>query len=44
MSNRQFKWQDRYEIGVEIIDREHKKLFSIMNKLLAYSDHESKGQ
>lgn len=44
MSNRQFKWQDRYEIGVEIIDREHKKLFSIMNKLLAYSDDESKGQ
>ncbi len=44
MDSNQFMWQDRYKIGVDIIDREHKKLFSIMNKLLAYSDDESKSQ
>lgn len=38
MNNNQFVWQDRYKIGVEIIDREHKKLFTIMNKLFAYND------
>ncbi len=30
----QLVWQDRYNIGVEFIDREHRKLFGIMNKLL----------
>lgn len=29
----QLIWDDRYNIGVEIIDREHKKLFGILNKL-----------
>lgn len=38
MSSNQFVWQDRYRIGVEIIDREHKKLFTIMNKLFVYND------
>ncbi len=31
----QLVWQDRFNIGVEIIDKEHKKLFSILSKLLA---------
>lgn len=34
MSN-QLVWKERYNIGVDFIDREHKKLFSILNKLLA---------
>ena len=34
MSN-QLVWRERYNIGVDFIDREHKKLFSILNKLLA---------
>ena len=45
MSSNQFLWNDRYKIGVDIIDREHKKLFTIMNKLFAYksaSDEKSK--
>lgn len=33
MSN-QLVWQERYNIGVDFIDKEHKKLFSILNKLL----------
>ena len=37
MSSNQFLWNDRYKIGVDIIDREHKKLFTIMNKLFAYN-------
>ena len=35
-------WQDRYNIGVEAIDREHQRLFRIINRLLAYG--EDKGQ
>lgn len=34
MSN-QLVWKERYNIGVDFIDKEHKKLFSILNKLLA---------
>lgn len=36
MNSQQFVWQERYNTGVETIDREHRKLFSIMNKLLSY--------
>ncbi len=32
MGNR-LMWDERYNVGVDIIDREHKKLFSILNKL-----------
>lgn len=35
MSNRRrFIWNDRYSVGVQIIDDQHKKLFSTMNELL----------
>lgn len=37
MNNNQFMWQDRFNIGVEVIDREHKKLFGILKKLLTFS-------
>jgi len=40
----QFIWQDRFNIGVDIIDKEHKKLFSIMNRLFAFSEQEDKIQ
>ena len=36
MDNQKFMWQDRYNIGVESIDREHRKLFSVISKLFAY--------
>lgn len=29
----QLVWQDRFNIGVDIIDKEHKKLFSIINRI-----------
>lgn len=40
----QMVWHDRFNIGVEIIDKEHKKLFSVMNRLLAFSEEEMKSQ
>ncbi len=44
MFNQQFVWQERYSIGVDIIDREHKKLFSIINKLFAYDENDEKSK
>lgn len=32
----QMVWQDSYNIGVEVIDQEHQRLFKIINRLLAY--------
>ncbi|MDE7342142.1 MAG: bacteriohemerythrin [Lachnospiraceae bacterium] len=43
MSN-QLMWQERYNIGVDFIDREHKKLFNILNKLLAAGKEEEKSR
>lgn len=40
----QLVWQDRFNIGVDIIDKEHRKLFSIMNRLLSFSEQEMKSQ
>lgn len=40
----QFEWQERFNIGVETIDKEHRKLFNIMNRLIAFSGKNSKRQ
>lgn len=40
----QLIWQDRFNIGVDVIDREHRKLFNIMNRLLMYKKQEGKEQ
>lgn len=37
-------WHDKYKIGVDFIDREHKMLFSTMNKLLKISENEEKSE
>ena len=44
MNDQKFVWHDRYNIGVDVIDREHKKLFSIMNKLFSYDENDSKSR
>ena len=36
-----FEWQDAYNIGVESIDRDHQRLFKIINKLLAFEGEKS---
>lgn len=40
----QLAWNERYNIGVDIIDKEHKKLFSILNKLFDFGRQEEKSQ
>ncbi len=40
----QLVWQDEYSIGVETIDKEHRRLFKIINKLLAFGEEEKKNQ
>lgn len=40
----QLIWQDRFNIGVDIIDNEHKKLFGILNRMFAYKTDDSKKQ
>ena len=40
----QLVWNERYNIGVDIIDKEHKKLFSILNKLFDFGQLEEKSQ
>lgn len=39
---KQVAWNDRYKIGVDFIDKEHKQLFLTMNKLLKLSEDEEK--
>lgn len=40
----QLTWQEAYNIGVDIIDREHERLFKIINKLLAIQEDERDNQ
>ena len=41
---KQIVWNDRYKMGVDFIDKEHKILFSTMNKLLKISEDEDKSE
>lgn len=36
-------WEDRYNIGIDRFDKEHKKLFKIINKLFQFSGQQEKG-
>lgn len=40
----QLAWNKRYDIGVEIIDKEHQKLFRILEKLFDFGQQERKSQ
>ena len=40
----QLVWNNRYNIGVDIIDKEHKKLFRILNKLFDFGLQTEKSQ
>ena len=40
----QVAWNDRYELGVDFIDKEHKLLLSTMDKLLKMSEDEEKSE
>lgn len=41
---KQIVWDDRYKMGIDFIDKEHKILFSTMNKLLEISEDEGKSE
>lgn len=41
---KQIKWNDRYALGVDFIDKEHKLLLSTMDKLLRLSENEEKSE
>lgn len=38
----QFVWDERYDTGVDMIDKEHEKLFHILNKLFDFGRQEEK--
>ena len=40
----QLVWRDEYNVGVEVLDKEHQRLFKIINKLFAFTDEEKKSQ
>lgn len=40
--NKEMVWQESFNIGVDSIDREHQKLFSIMGKMVALNEDEAK--
>lgn len=42
--NNQVVWKDEYNLGVDIIDKEHRRLFKIINKLFAFGTEEKKSQ
>ena len=37
-------WNDKYNIGVEAIDKEHQRLFKIINKLFAFGEEKKKSE
>lgn len=34
----QLTWNERFNIGVDRIDKEHQKLFGIMNKMIRFGE------
>lgn len=40
----QFVWQEEFRIGVDVIDKEHQRLFKIINKLFTLKEEEKNGQ
>lgn len=40
----QFMWQESFNIGVDLIDKEHQKLFRIINKLFKFKEKENSNQ
>lgn len=40
----QFAWREEFNIGVDVIDKEHQRLFKIINKLFAFQGQEKEGQ
>lgn len=41
---KEVEWKEQFNIGVDSIDKAHQKLFSIVRKMLEFSDNEKKSQ
>ena len=39
-----FEWQEEFSIGVDVIDKEHQRLFKIINKLFAFKEEEKNNE
>ena len=39
-----FEWQEEFNIGIDVIDREHRRLFKIINKLFAFKEEEKNNE
>lgn len=39
-----FEWRKEFELGVDVIDQEHRRLFRIVNKLFAFREDEKDNQ
>ncbi len=39
-----FEWREEYKIGVDVIDKEHQRLFKIINKIFTLKDEEKNGE
>lgn len=44
LMNTQFVWRETFNIGVDVIDKEHQRLFKIINKLYSFKDDEASSQ
>lgn len=42
--NANFQWQEQYNIGVEVIDSEHQRLYRIINKLFTFLEDDKDSQ
>lgn len=40
----QLEWKEEFDIGVKIIDEEHRRLFQIINRLFALGEEERKSK
>lgn len=40
----QFEWREEYNIGVDVIDKEHRRLFKIINKLFAFREEDKNNE
>ena len=40
----QLEWKEEFNIGVEEIDKEHQRLFTVINRLFALGEEGEKGK
>ena len=41
---KEIEWNERFNIGVEEVDKAHRRLFSVVRKLMELSEDEKRGR